>query len=363
MATIVDISRETGLARTTVAEVLRGKAGYSQASRDRVAAAARRLGYRPNYLSKALHGGKSMSMGAIWPMRGVTGDVDVAMALLEEAQGKGYAVYHAEHSNDLEKRRRLVREYADRRVDALLLWSDSGSLLELSEDLSKLPAVVALNDQPINDFRCDVLILDRTAAITEVVDHLAASGRNRPAIVLDSTPSQQHKIEWFRGCCRRWGMRADERSLVNLRAHRRPRPPRGGEIFDKPTLDPEMMADYFHAYEKHFCDGVDIDALLCGTDQGAMAAIRFLTGRGLRVPQDVAVIGWNNVPAAPLWTPPLASIDRSQDATIKALRDLLLGRLESPEGGPRQQTVHMKFVWRESAGKPAGDATNDSHIL
>ena len=86
MVTIKDITQETGLARTTVAEILRGKEGYSEQSRKRVMEVAQRLGYQPNYLSKALSGGPSMSIGAFWPLSGTTGDVDIVMAVLEQAR-------------------------------------------------------------------------------------------------------------------------------------------------------------------------------------------------------------------------------------------------------------------------------------
>jgi LacI family transcriptional regulator len=351
MATITDISRETGLARTTVSEVLRGKGGYSDTSRRRVQSVAQRLGYRPSYLGRALKSGKSMTVGAIWPLRGVTGDVDIAMAVLEEAQKRGYATYQAETSTDLDLVRSRVRDFADRRVDALLLCCTAQNLERLREDLRELPAVVALSDLEAADFEGDLVVLDRSMAIERAVDHLAASGRRRAVIVLSDLPMQRYKIECFRQRCGAHGMKVDGRSLVDLELYKPQAEATGARrSYPKPTLNPELAGVYRRAYEDHFRDGVDADALLCGTDQGAMAAIGYFEERGLRVPEDVAVIGWNNIPAAALWRPGLASIDRSQDQTIDALHQMLLERRESPEGPARRRTVRMEFVWRESAG-------------
>ncbi len=346
MATLTDISRETGLARTTVSEVLRGKAGYSEGARRRVVRAAERLGYRPNYLGQALRRGKSMTVGAIWPLRGVTGDVDIAMAVLEGAQERGYAIYQSEYPNDPDRLRWTVRELAGRRVDALLLWCVGGILESLREELKRLPAVVAVSDRAVADFAGDLVVHERLGAIGQVVEHLAATGRKRPAIVLSSHESQQHKIDHFQACCRKHGL--DGGRVITLRepSYRE----EGGGAFDKPTLHPRLVAAYERTFAERFKAGVDVDAILCGTDQGAMTAMRFLGDRGVSVPADVAVIGWNNLPTGALWRPRLASIDRNQDRMIGALRELLLERLEAPEGPGRRRMVGMRFVWRESAG-------------
>jgi DNA-binding LacI/PurR family transcriptional regulator len=349
MATIVDISRETGLARTTVAEVLRGKAGYSQASRDRVAAAARRLGYRPNYLSKALNGGKSMSIGTIWPMRGITGDVDVSMRVMEQARRRGYTIYQDEENHhDVSLIRRILRGYADRRVDAVLLWCDRSLLLQLSEDLKPFRGVVAVTADPADHLEHDLVVHDRYQAIEEVVAHLAGSGRRRAAIVLPDDPTQRNKINYFLRCCEARGMRSDPRSIVDLRPFK--------------SVSP-FVNGCLEAYASHFREGIDVDALLCGADHSAMAAMRFFQDRAVRVPEDVAVIGWNNLELGALWRPALASIDRAHEQLIQTIGHLLFSRLDHPDLPPRRQTVPMRFTWRESAGGAAGDVTSENHIF
>jgi LacI family transcriptional regulator len=339
MATILDIARETGMAKSSVAQILQGRPGYSPASRQRILHTARRLGYHPNYLSKALNGGKSMSIGAIWPMRGITGDVEIAMALLEKARAKGYATYQAEYQSNLPHLRQSLKEFAARRVDALLLGSESAVLRQLRDDLKAFPIVVAAAPDPVPEFGGDLVIHDRYRAIEEAVDHLAAIGRRRVAMVVNAIPSQQGKIDHFLKRCSARGLRVDDRSVVELR----------------PLASPSQLVEsYQETYETHFRHGVDADALICGADQGAMAAMEYLQRHALRVPEDVAVVGFNNMNVAALWRPALASIDRNQDQVIEVMERMLFSRLESPGLPPRRQNVPMRFIWRESAGSAQG---------
>ena len=83
MATITDIAKATGMARTTVAEILRNKPGYNEQTRQRVLAAAKELNYQPNYLSKALAGGKSMTIGLV--MSSITTPVTFSKVLSIES--------------------------------------------------------------------------------------------------------------------------------------------------------------------------------------------------------------------------------------------------------------------------------------
>ena len=84
-----------------------------------------------------------------------------------------------------------------------------------------------------------------------------------------------------------------------------------------------------------------------------MAAMRFFEDRQVKIPQDVAVIGWNNLPISSLWRPSLASIDRQRDKLTQTLSDMLFSRLREPDLPPRHQVIPMRFIWRASSGGAA----------
>lgn len=290
-----------------------------------------------------------MSIGTIWPMRGITGDVDVSMKVMEQARRMGYIIFQDEEDHhDVSLMRRILNGYADRRVDAVLLWCSCEMLLNLSDDLKPFRGVVAVTPDPANAVRYDMVVHDRYQAIEETVEYLARTGRRRAAIVLPDDPSQRSKINYFLRCCEANGMESDERSVVDLRPFK--------------SISPFVESCQL-AYESHFKDGIDIDALFCGADHSAMAALRFFHDRQIRVPEDVAIIGWNNIELSTLCRPPLASIDRAHNQLVETISQMLFSRLENPDLPPRRQTVHMKFAWRESAGVSVEDTTNNCTFL
>lgn len=364
MVTIKDITQETGLARTTVAEILRGKGGYSEQSRKRVMEVAHRLGYQPNYLSKALCGGPSMSIGAFWPLSGTTGDVDIVMAVLEQARQQGYVVYNTDYRPGLDRAREALREFASRRVDAVIFWWRGGEWAEnaFDQELAGFPVVVAVGNESSEHFKGDLIVHDRLGAIEEVVDHLVALGRRRLAIVMKDEPSQRFKIDCFLSRCQQHGLSKDACCLIDLNTHSstgKEESPQSSQAHD-----PALLAAYQRVFESRFRGGVDIDGLLCGTDEGAMAAMRYFEDRDVKIPQDVAVIGWNNLPISSLWRPGLASIDRRRDILTQCLSTMLFSRLQEPDLPPRHQVIPMQFVWRASAGGHAclGQSPSQPHV-
>ena len=277
-----------------------------------------------------------MSIAAIWPLRGITGDIGVAMAMRAEAEETGYVTYQAEYRDDLAWLRTAIQQFSDRRVDALILWCHATFLRELVGDLNALPmALVASSNEPVTGLKADLLVLDRYRAIEQVVAHFALSGRKRPVIVRGDHAFEQAKADVFCERCRHHGLSVDQRSII---------------VLEQAAPTPDLVARYRRGFKSHFRDGIDADALFCFADEGAMTAVRFLQDRGKAVPDDVAVVGWNNLPTAILWRPALASVDRCHKQVISTLREMLFSRLKDPDLPPRQRTVPMRFTWRESAG-------------
>jgi DNA-binding LacI/PurR family transcriptional regulator len=202
------------------------------------------------------------------------------------------------------------------------------------DGISAFSAVVAVGPEDDPRVRGDLLLLNSYRALEAIVDHLAATGRRRPAIVLTAWNGVRPKEEVFLARCRRHGMQVDAGSVIDLR-----------------MVEYSGLAQaYREALEARFAGGVDVDAVVCGVDVGAMATIRFLEERGLQVPVDVAVIGANDSTEAALYRPALASVDRRPAEVAHCIEEMVFGRLERPQAPPVRRRIDMRFVWRESAG-------------
>ena len=119
---------------------------------------------------------------------------------------------------------------------------------------------------------------------------------------------------------------------------------------DYPHFSEENGQRHVQGIRKYFPDRVDIDALFCFNDIGAMYAMHELQRRGTKVPEDVAVVGFNNITPGRITSPPLATGDRKPELMARKLEEMLMNRIEKPDLAPQRETVHMEFVWRESAG-------------
>jgi len=335
------IAREAKLSATTVSLVLNNRAdavGIRPETQERVWAIARRLNYTPNPLAVGLSGGRTNTIGLIWSLGGPQAAAETTRDIAGRMQKRGYLTHLADHGDDLKVTTKLLADYIRRRVDGIVLQSNSRLLEDgtILRQLKEFPASLMVTGfQPADDMEIDYLFHDRLPAFVEAATHLARSGRRRPAM-LGMWPSTQSKAAAFFGQAARLGMKIQPDAEIDV------------------SLQPKndsIVARSHDALAKRF-DGQDFpfDALMCTSDELAVVAMDYLRRRGFRIPEDVAVIGFNDSLLAPYQFPPLASADRKDSRVAATIEEMIVNRLEHRETPPQRQTIAMQFVWRESAG-------------
>jgi LacI family transcriptional regulator len=345
--TILDIANHAGLSHMTVSRVLSGKGSVRQATRKRVLRVAEQLNYSPNSLANGFRSGKTQSAGIVWQFVDPwAGDTPVGLWVMQSLQRHGLATYQSQFSPHVEEMVAVLDDLLGRRVDALVMGGtpEIVSHAEILRRLDKIPAVVLVSYAPVEGFTGDQIIHDRNSAIRQVVKHFALTGRKRPALFQSmEVEANVDKLNAFRAAAKEFGIADHEHMLIEVGA------------LPAPTLNQPFHPDharYQDGLERAWPAGkaVDVDAIFSFNDVGAMVTCNFLKNRGVRVPEDVAVVGFNDDPVASLWSPPLASGDRCRAALAEATQAMVLSRLENPDLPPRRQTVEMHFVWRASAG-------------
>ena len=341
--TSVDVARAAGVAQVTVSRALTGQPYVAETTRKRVIEAAQRLGYRPNHLASGLGGASTRSIALVWPINTLIGDAEIGAMVLRDARHKGFATYQAETDEQtIDTLDGLLR----RRVDGLIfhwnpLWVGQPSLVER---INAFRAAVVVGPWKQDGLAADQVVHDRTEAIQAAVDHFSAVGRRRPAFAIPGNETNRYKYPVFLERCRQRGLGGDPSQIIEVR-----------------KTQPGSYAQDYEAALAHYLDSHSMpDALLCGIDQGAAAVMRLIQKRGLRVPDDVAVIGFNDTDFAPLLQPELASVDRCNAAIASALEKLLFSRLEASDLPSRTEHVPMKLILRESAGRVAPSYTGDA---
>jgi LacI family transcriptional regulator len=339
--TIYEIAKEAKVSKSAVSAVLgvstRSGSRVGTKTRARIQAVAQGLGYRPNLLAKGLAGGRTRTVGVLWSLGGPHPSEGMARNITLGAQRHDYVTHLADHLSDPAVARRLLGDFRRRGVEAVVLEDGTGWMApDLEAPLREFAAVVVVSSRPATG-NWDWIHRDRVGTYREMADHFARTGRRTPAIL--AHVSSQSKIDAFLGRCRWWGMRVTEESILDV------------PCFEGSSL----TASYRKTLDGRFPGRFPFDALMCSSDEGAAVALTWLRSRGLGVPEDVAVCGFNNTPFAELLSPPLASGDRRDAEVAACIEEMIFDRLADPESPPRRRSIPMRFIWRESAGAtPAG---------
>ena len=344
-ATIYEVARMAKVSHVTVSRAFSSEASVSSDTRSKVLAAAKHLQYRPNPLAKGLNGARTQTMSIIWPM-GYTFISEKSTAeLVTKVQARGYQTHLANTLNNLDMVKRVLDDLLRRSVDAVVLNVTPETFdKEVEEMLGQFHAAIVVTANPLN-ISVDQIVWDRTAAIRSAVDHFIGIGRKKIGYVCHATTKpvsgekavrlEQYKVDAFVNRLREHGIENPERGIVDT--------PRLIEWEDIEGLRAILKEQRF---ERDF----PFDAVLCVNDEWATILVQMLIARGIKIPQDVAIIGWNDSRVAKLCEPPLASVNRCNEDVVKAIEDLLFARLKDRTMTTQKKEVPMKFVWRESAG-------------
>ena len=331
-----DIADKAGVTRATVSMALRGSTRISENRRRQVTRLAEKMSYRPNVLAKGLTGGRTRAVGVLWSLGGPHLAVEMARNIAIRVQRRDYVTYIADSLADSDTINSVLNDYLLRRVDAVVLQHGSSRMLseELQDRLAKFPAaaVVTSNSQSL---RIDQIVQDRLASFRTVAQHFVRTGRQRPAIV-SSYPNTGKAIAYVEQL-HALGIKEAENINVKLSKLR-------------PTLE-TILACHNDTLGNLFSNGkIPFDALMFMQDEAAIAAIACLRKCGLRVPDDVAIVGFNNNPFSKYIEPSLASVERRNGEVADAIERMIFARLNNPASEFQYEEIPMCFVWRESAG-------------
>ena len=306
--TLLDVAREAGVAVSTASRALSNPGRVSRDTHDHVQAVARRLGYRPNRMAQALPSGRSHMLALLMP--DITNPHNFGLIRGAEAQARaaGYTLIlgHTQESADLE------RSNADRLesvVDGMILASSRLA----DDDLRELGARtrVVLFNRELAGFPC--VVTDAADGARQIVQHLAALG-HRSIAYLGGPRNAWADAERWRALSR-----AARAAGIAVARH--------GPFF--PTLE-------------HGAAAADVGrasgatALVAFNDLLAIGVLQRLEQLGVRVPEEISVVGNDDIFGSDFCNPPLTTVTTPAEQAGRALIDLLL---DARDGGTERRVV------------------------
>jgi DNA-binding LacI/PurR family transcriptional regulator len=330
---IIDIAKDVKLPISTVGNILRNDSRYGDELTEKVRNSALKLGYRPNILARGLKGGKTQTIGIVWSLKGFHTPVDLVQNIAFQVQQRGYVSHISDSFCDADAINQILLDYAQRGVDAVVVQMVPGMPIHIClRHLSYFRAMVFVPSFPLPE-AVDQVVVNRDRAIHDLVDQFIKTGRKRPYIMVPLNPRIE-KIAPFLDRLNYHGIPAGDDFVIPYQSHK---------VKELPDICWNLL-------ESRFADQIPFDALFCGVDEVAIVAYKWLMARGRKIPQDVAIVGFNDSIFSKYLSPSLASIDRCDDEVAEVIEKILFNRLENPNLAPQQVTIPMKFVWRESAG-------------
>jgi DNA-binding LacI/PurR family transcriptional regulator len=334
-ASLKQVAERAGVSVRTVSNVVSGFALVAPETRARVQRALDELDYRPNAAARHLRGGRSGLIGLVLPEISSPYFAELAGYLVEEAEARSWMVLVQQTAGDAERERRLAAGVRGQTVDGLVMspWALSPADLRRSPDSAPL---VLLGEQDAGGL-LDHVAVNSVVAARDAVRHLIALGRTRIAAVGPQPELRNstalRRLEGYRAALAEAGLPYDPALEVPIRRLHRP--------------------DGAAAMHRLLDAGSTVDAVFCFSDQLALGAMHTARERGLRIPGDVAVAGFDDIEDGRYADPGLTTISPDKPAIARAALSLLADRLgREPYAGPARQIViaHTLKVRTSTAG-------------
>lgn len=342
-ATLSDIARKLGVSRSAVAKAVLGTGGdrvrISEETRLKILETAKAMNYVPNRLAQQLRGISSKTLGVILDTQNLPVMSERLFAIEREAANSGYRLLIGQIHGDTKALTQYADDFVGRKVEALLclfdLTPNRDQKVALLQEFSEK---IVFHGSPAWPGGYCVRV-DTETAIRQCIDHLIARGKRRLGLAV-------------------WNMREDLLMQLRYRVFQDvlSRPCYAniqGRVWDAEaqpgTHSPEP--DTIERTIDELVYGNGVDAIIASNDVWATRLILALRRRGIRIPEDVSIVGYDNLDIGRVISPALSTIDQCHTAYAKAALQLMLtlARGESLSPDKRTITVQPELIVRESS--------------
>jgi DNA-binding LacI/PurR family transcriptional regulator len=328
-ATISDVANLAGVSIATVSRVVNGTAPVAQDTVDRVQRAIAMLGYTPHAAARKLAGHETGTLGVLLPEVAADFFFPLVRGIAEEVRSAGYDLLIHVASSSQEAS--LSTPLGEHNTDGLLIFTGRLSDEEITRMYHAGFPIVLLYRSPPGDLPIPYVMFENKKGARELIEHvITAHGRRRIAYLRG--PEGNEDSEW-----RERGYReALEKYDI----------PFDGDLVGMGGFDADIARE---TIESWLLDGLDFNAVFAGDDEAAMGVMAALRNAGKQVPDDVAVLGFDDINSAKLMAPPLTTVRAPIEAAAAGAAQALFAQINGQEP-PHQLRYPTEVVIRQSCG-------------
>ena len=333
MTTIIDVAKKAGVSKTSVSRYLNGKnSGHmSEKTKERIIQAIKELDYQPNSIARSLKQKSTNVIGLVVNDMSNLFFLEIIRGIETELKNSGYNLLVCNSDTNVEMELECLKMLEKRQIDGVILIGMNMPVSHIEKIKTEFP-IVLMEREP-GKTNLDSVRIDNKVGAYAAVSHLIERGHTRiahiagPGIAAMAVERKEAYIE----CMRDHGL----------------------EVLPQYIVSGNYKLESGHAGMQSLMALEDKPtAVFCANDYMAMGALRYLMEQGYRVPQDVALVGYDDIMVARMVTPPLTTVRQPVWELAGVAARLLIERIEHKDSMPEEgQTVIMqsKLVVRASS--------------
>jgi LacI family transcriptional regulator len=333
-----DVAERARVSASTVSHVLNGTRMVSQSTRESVLAAIDELGYQPNLLARSLKMRRTFTIGLLISDIQNSFFMSIVRGIEDVALSRGYHLFLCNTDEDAAREDEYLGELAKKQVDGMIVAS-SAPRRNHARQLQTMNLPFVFMDRGVEGVNADVIRVDNRLGMRLIAEHLTTLGHERIGMV--SGPLDKASgYERYRGL---------QTALANLGVHLEDSLVRFGDF--RTASGREGASELLQLSSPP-------TALVTANNQMTLGALLAIQEMGIRIPNDISVVGFDDPEWAPLANPPLTALAQpTYEMGVRAMR-LLLDRIEGIlNGNASKVLLEPWLVVRRSTARPIGEAS------
>jgi LacI family transcriptional regulator len=329
--TMKDIASTLGVSINTVSKALGNKPDISLGTKEQVYKTARELGYEYEIIPKSWHSHRTNVVGLVIADNSNPFFAKVVKSVERTLQNSGYALILCNTDEDYRREKSIIALLVERKIDGIILTPTQSNDEDIAFLLSKKTPFVLLG-RHFSSYKVPCVIADDRGGAYEATNHLARLGHKR--ILFINAPSYissaAERLEGYRAAFRDNGIVVNE-SLIR-------------------SCEPKMENAY-NEMKGIMLEELDFSAVFTFSDQMMLGVVRVFHERGIRVPQDCSLVGFDDIDFASIMTPPLTTIVQDTDRLGTESATMLLKMINGQEITEATKVIPTKAIIRGSTQK------------
>lgn len=337
MSTMQEVAKKAGVSKATVSRVLSGKGYVSEATRKQVFAAIEAAGYRPNLLARNLATSTSQCIGMVVTNTLYSGSYfsEILSQAAKKVEESGRQLILVDGKHSAQQEREAIEFLLDLRCDAIILYPRFLSIDDLDEIIEQTRQPIMVVNRRLRKHPSHAVCCDHHASALAATQALIARGHQRIAFITGSpdSPTALERLAGYKAALRQAGLPDEPKLIVEGKW--------------TPACGAQAVA-------RLLAQRIAFSALIASNDDMAVGALKQLNAAGLAVPEQVSLLGFDDIPVAPFLRPALASVKAPVTGMIHEVIDRLIFMLDGGDSLP-SQAFTCGLILRESVADAAAE--------